>query len=112
MKIYNSLDFKSQITRIEKNNPGKYLVHLEDYENLNDLIRRSIRTKSRFVPETSKNAVYDDYLDDVVEEFDNISKLTEQENQPDMFDEPAKEDDAKRSDGKSSNTGEVSRSVD
>lgn len=62
MKIYRSLDFASMQKRIEPNEAGDYLVHLEDYESLNDLIRRSIRTKTKFVPERSENAVYDDDL--------------------------------------------------
>lgn len=65
IKIYKSLDFKQNSKRIEPNDPGVYQVHAEDYESINDLIRRSIRTKSRFVPETSENAVYDDVLDEV-----------------------------------------------
>lgn len=71
MKIYKSLDFNSQQERIEPNTAGEYLVHLEDYESLNDLIRRSIRTKSVFVPESDKNAVYDDeIMDDIATEID------------------------------------------
>lgn len=62
MKVYKSLDFSSAPARIEPNDPGEYQVHLEDYESLNDLIRRSIRTRSKFVPETSENASYDDFL--------------------------------------------------
>lgn len=72
MKIYKSLDFESQKERIEPNNPGDYLVHLEDYESLNDLIRRSIRTKSTFKPESSKDAVYDDVLDEFDKEYQKI----------------------------------------
>lgn len=72
MEIYKSLDFVSAGNRIEENTPGDYIVHLEDYESLNDLIARSIRTKTKFVPEASENAEYDDdkYIDDVIGSYD------------------------------------------
>lgn len=60
MEIYKSLDFSSQKKRIEKTKSGESLVHIEDYENINDLIRRAVRTKTKFVPESDENAVYDD----------------------------------------------------
>lgn len=81
MKVYKSLDFESQKKRIEPNQSGDYLVHLEDYESLNDLIRRSIRTKSVFKPESSNNAVYDDVLD----EFDKEYQKTIDQNQPEVI---------------------------
>lgn len=75
VKVYKSLDFSSAPVRIEPNDPGEYQVHLEDYESLNDLIRRSIRTRSKFAPETSENAVYDDFLDEVQEDFTNSQNI-------------------------------------
>lgn len=72
MKIHKSLDFADNAERIEKNVVDEYSVHLEDYESINDLIARSRRTKTKFVPETSENAVYDDFLDpDKLEEMSN-----------------------------------------
>lgn len=68
MKIFHSLDFSSQKGRIEPTKSGDNLVHIEDFENINDLIRRSVRTKTPFVPEHDKNAVYDD-LDKIQEEI-------------------------------------------
>lgn len=69
MIIYRSLDFNRNSKRIEPNDPGTYQVHMEDYESINDLIRRSIRTKSRFVPQRDENALYDDVLDEVNEDL-------------------------------------------
>lgn len=43
-KTYHSLDFASQLERIEPTKSGEYLVHLEDYTNINDLVRRSMKT--------------------------------------------------------------------
>lgn len=79
MKIFKSLDFKSQQERIEPNTAGEYLVHLEDYESLNDLIRRSVRTKSVFRPESDKNALYDDVLDEFDDEFQKIIDRNQQD---------------------------------
>lgn len=81
MKIYRSLDFNSHSKRVEPNDAGVYQVHAEDYESINDLIRRSIRTKSRFVPETSENAVYDDFIDDFNDGF-TITPEKEDRNLP------------------------------
>lgn len=64
MKVYKPLDFSTVSSRIEPTVVDPYSVHLEDYESLNDLIARSIRCKQKFVPETDKNAFYDDFLDD------------------------------------------------
>lgn len=69
MKIFKSLDFKSQQARVEPNKSGDYLVHLEDYESLNDLIRRSVRTKSVFKPTPPKDDHFDGVLDDIEKEF-------------------------------------------
>lgn len=59
IKCYFSLDFKATKSRIEPNKVDPYAVHLEDYENINDLIARSIRTKTTFTPDHNSNAVYD-----------------------------------------------------
>nr|CDL66000.1 unnamed protein product [uncultured bacterium] len=59
MKIYHPMDYSHSKDRIEPNNPGKYMVHAEDFENINDLIARSIITKTPFKPETDEDAYYD-----------------------------------------------------
>lgn len=61
VKCYHSLDFASAKKRAFKdNNPiDEYQVQLEDYENINDLIARSIRTKKPFTPETNSSAIYE-----------------------------------------------------
>lgn len=76
MKIYKSLDFEASKSRIEPNDAGVYSVHAEDFENINSLIERSIRTRTKFVPETDKNAVYDDFLSDE-ELLNNIDRTQE-----------------------------------
>lgn len=81
MKIFKSLDFKSQRERIEPSKSGEYLVHLEDYESLNDLIRRSVRTKSVFKPVAPKDEHFDGILDDVQEEFEKYEQMIDR-NQP------------------------------
>lgn len=47
MKVYNSLDFEAVQARVEKNVVDPYAVHAEDYEDINDLVRRAERTKSK-----------------------------------------------------------------
>lgn len=46
MKIYNSLDCESQKMRLEPSVAGDYLVHVEDFENVNDIISRAVRTRT------------------------------------------------------------------
>lgn len=59
MKIYKSLDFSQNKNRIEETPSGENILHDEDYESINDLIRRAERTRTKFVPETSDSAEYD-----------------------------------------------------
>lgn len=79
MKIYMSLAFEENKKRIEPNDPGDYEVHLEDYESINDLIARSIRTKTKFTPQRDENAVYDDVLVDVADEFEKLIEKDQSE---------------------------------
>lgn len=100
MKVFKSLDFKSHSKRVEPNDPGVYQVHAEDYESINDLIRRSIRTRSHFVPETDENAVYDDVLDELQEEFsktpENIDRMTPADDVADTASSTAERSEAKQ----------------
>lgn len=64
MKVYHTFDFESAKKRVEPNIVDKYAVQAEDYENLNDLIKRSIRTKTRFHEEKVYDSEYDIKLDD------------------------------------------------
>lgn len=100
MKIFNSLDFKSQRERIEPTVAGDYEVHLEDYESLNDLIRRSIRTKSPFKAESNPNASYDDVLDDLDKEFEEMIN----QNQPEVIKPEDSTAKAEQSEGQASAT--------
>lgn len=71
VKIYMSFDFTSAKKRIEPNKVDKYSVQAEDYENINDLIRRSIRTKTKF----KEDKVYDSEYDfDLDKEFKEVSE--------------------------------------
>lgn len=60
MKVYMSLDFASAPARIEKNVAGEYCIHAEDFENINDLVQRSIRTRTKLPDLSSDRAEYDD----------------------------------------------------
>lgn len=105
MKVFKSLDFKSQRERIEPNTAGDYLVHLEDYESLNDLIRRSIRTKSKFVPEKRPDAEYDEViLTDIEKEFQEIMDRNQQQQVKPEVTDPA--DEQSEVNGSSSSSGE------
>ena len=61
LTCYHSLDFASAKKRVFLQNApiDPYKVELEDYENINDLIARSVRTKKKFEPETNSAAVYE-----------------------------------------------------
>ncbi|QCS36710.1 hypothetical protein [Capybara microvirus Cap3_SP_646] len=63
--IYHSLDFASARSRIESNDPGDYLVHCEDFENINDLVKRSLITRdSSCLFGRDPECFYDDALND------------------------------------------------
>lgn len=97
MKIYMSLAFEENKKRIEPNDPGDYEVHLEDYESINDLIARSIRTKTKFTPQRDENAVYDDVLSDVADEFEKLIEKDQSEvaaNEPETSDQNAERSEA------------------
>lgn len=75
MKIFHSLDIKSQQARIEKTVIDPYDVHTEDYEDLNDIIRRAVRTKTKpNFGDVRNDAEYDEALDDVADEFEKLSE--------------------------------------
>lgn len=63
IKVFHSMDFQAAQKRIEKNEVDPYQVHLEDYENINDMINRAIRTKGYFEPTNNPSAIYDGDLD-------------------------------------------------
>lgn len=78
MKTYSPYDFESAIKRIEKTNVDPYKVQLEDYENINDLVERSIRTKTPFKPEKIEGAEYDS--DEIIDQWLNEAGI--QTNEP------------------------------
>lgn len=92
MKVIKSLDFASQKKRIEKTVVDPYQVHAEDYENINDLVRRSVRCKERIKPDTNPLAEYDeDLLTDATDEF---NKLFEDQASLQPSDEAAQQSEA------------------
>lgn len=78
MKTYSPYDFESAKKRIEKTNVDPYKVQLEDYENINDLVERSIRTKTPFNPEKIAGAEYDS--DEIIDQWLNEAGI--QTNEP------------------------------
>lgn len=86
IKIYGPFDTKSMQKRVEKTVNDKYSVHLEDFENINDLIRRSIITKTSFKAEKIDGLTYDtdkeltEFFNGKPEELsaDETSDMTEQ----------------------------------
>lgn len=59
IKVYNTFDFEAVSKRVEKTKIDPYQVHAEDFENINDLIERSIRTKTQFKEDKIPGLVYD-----------------------------------------------------
>lgn len=72
VKVYMSFDFVTAKKRIEPNKVDKYAVQAEDYENINDLISRSIRTKTKFKEEKVYDSEYDFDLD---KEFEKVPEM-------------------------------------
>lgn len=89
LKVYHSLDFSTAKKRVEVNKVDPYCIHLEDYEDINDLIERSIRTKTKFVVPHVPGSVFDTE-DDIKSqlmstgEYDQ-STLSEQEAEPSVI---------------------------
>lgn len=96
---YHSLDFASAKKRVYLQNlpVDPYKVQLEDYENINDLIARSIRMKKPFKPETNSAALYESDEDIAKQLPEYIDQLPQPEIEAEQ-----KLDEAKQSDGKSS----------
>lgn len=107
MKIFKSLDFEVSKKRIEPNTPGEYLVHLEDYESLNDLIRRSVRTSSKFDVPSSETGEFDDAFtidEEKPQTYNNIDKLISSQDTKEELKVP----NAERSEGQgTANSSEV-----
>lgn len=62
-RFVHSMDFDMQAFRLKeelsKRVNDDYIVHTEDYENINDMVRRCIITKTKFKPESNPLATYD-----------------------------------------------------
>lgn len=62
-RFVHSMDFDMQAFRLKeelsKRVNDDYIVHIEDYENINDMVRRCIITKTKFKPESNPLATYD-----------------------------------------------------
>ncbi len=62
-RFVHSMDFDMQALRLSeelsKRVNDDYVVHVEDYENISDMVRRCIITKTQFKPETNPLATYD-----------------------------------------------------
>lgn len=81
MKTYSPYDFENAKKRIEKTKVDPYKVQLEDYENINDLVQRSVRTKSplkNLLPEKIDGAQYDS--DEIIDQWLNEAGI--QTNEP------------------------------
>lgn len=77
MKVYRSLDFASAKSRIEPNDPGEYEVHSEDFESINDLVRRAERTRTKLPDFSSDTVEYDTrdvFLEDAQFDFEDLNR--------------------------------------
>lgn len=94
---YHSLDFVSAKARL-KDEPfvvDKYSVETEDYENINDLIARSVRTKTKFVPETDETAIYESDKDIASQILDNYNLSLKDDIETEQEESDGKQSDAK-----------------
>ena len=79
LKVYSSLDFSTAPARIEPNVPGDYIVQDEDFEDINDLVARATRTRSKLPDMSSDMAEYDE-KDVFVEDIKNEYNISEEDN--------------------------------
>lgn len=96
---YHSLDFASVKKRMQNEDfkVDPYKVELEDYENINDLIARSVRTKTKFVPEHDANAIYDSD-DDIAAQITPewfVDQMQQTSDEPVVTEDKGKQSDAK-----------------
>ena len=81
VKTFSTYDYQGINKRIEKTIVDPYHVQLEDYENINDLVERSIRTKSplkNVLPDKIDGAQYDS--DKIIDQWLNEAGI--QTNEP------------------------------
>lgn len=76
MKYVHTFDIKSQQARIEKTVVDPYAIQVEDYEDINDIIKRAVKTKTRPQFGHIDGAQYDDALDVAQQEFDRLEEAS------------------------------------
>lgn len=91
MKTYGPYDFESAKKRVEKTVVDPYKVQLEDYENINDLVERSIRTKAPLKLDKIDGAQYDD--DKIIDQWLNEAGIQTNEPKADEASKSADEDE-------------------
>lgn len=89
VRCYHSLDFDSAEKRLKEDlsnwKNGPYIVHVEDYESINDMVRRCVKTKTKLPTESNPLAHYDtdeDIVQQLPEYADQMAKsesVSEQE---------------------------------
>lgn len=94
IKCFSTYDFEGVNKRVEKTVVDPYKVQLEDYENINDLVERSIRTKTplkNVLPDKIDGAQYDD--DKIIDQWLNEAGIQTNEPKADEASKSADEDE-------------------
>lgn len=105
-RFVHSMDFDMQAFRLKeelaKRVNDDYVVHTEDYENINDMVRRCIITKTKFVPESNPLATYDTD-EDIAVQLPEYTASEQKDQSSTAGKEPEQEQaEAEQSDGKAS----------
>lgn len=73
VRCYHSLDFDSAKKRLKEdlNNwkNGPYIVHVEDYESINDMVRRCVKTKTKFPIEQNNPLAHYDSDEEIAQQL-------------------------------------------
>ena len=60
MTVFHTFDFDAQLARVEHTPSGEYLVHTEDFEDINSIIDRAYRTGTEPDFGSKRYTEYDD----------------------------------------------------
>lgn len=89
IRCYHTFDFDSAEKRLKEDldswKNGPYIVHIEDYESINDMVRRCVKTKMKLPIESNPLAYYESdeeisqQLPEYIDQTATLESVSEQE---------------------------------